>query len=420
MFMRNSFKVAKWEVKRNLKNKSFIIGLFLTPLIILAFAIIPSLFTDFEMDDTTVYVKDELGVYSTLETMVESTDHIDWMLEETDLSVEEVKEIVDEKENSVFINLTENALEEGTVSVYMNEEVDSSFMGEVYIIEGLLYDLRIAKLNLTEEELGIIAGGVSFDFIQAGVGEVSENDDEFFISGGPFPSSEEDFLKRIIPGAFAGIVLFSIVISGMMIFQSASQEKKEKISEIILSSITPTELMQGKIFGYFALGVIQVSVWLGIGLPIAVWKIDLPILQYLFVPELAVLLLIAILGYLLFASVFVGIGATIEDASSAGNFQGLVLMLPFLPFIFLGPIMSNPNGIVAKVGSFIPFTSPGILIIRLSMLEDWPWLEIIIGIVILILSVWIFMKLAGKIFRTGILMYGKNATPKEIWKWLWA
>src|SRR5690625_6432895 len=102
-----------------------------------------------------------------------------------------------------------------------------------------------------------------------------------------------------MPGSFAGIILFSIVISGMMIFQSASQEKKDKIDEIILSSLTPNELMQGKIIGYFVLGIIQVFVWLGFAIPIVIWKFDLPIFEYLFVPELAILLLIAILGYLL-------------------------------------------------------------------------------------------------------------------------
>src|SRR5690625_2650449 len=174
-----------------------------------------------------------------------------------------------------------------------------------------------------------------------------------------------------MPGSFAGIILFSIVISGMMIFQSASQEKKDKIDEIILSSLTPNELMQGKIIGYFVLGIIQVFVWLGFAIPIVIWKFDLPIFEYLFVPELAILLLIAILGYLFFASIFVGIGATIEDVSTSGNFQGMVLMLPFLPFILIGPILSNPTGLVAQIGSYIPFTSPGILIIRLSMLEEW-------------------------------------------------
>src|SRR5699024_9452002 len=144
----------------------------------------------------------------------------------------------------------------------------------------------------------------------------------------------QDPIKRLVPGVLAGIILFSILISGMMIFQSASQEKKDKIAEIILSSITPNELMQGKIIGYFVLGLIQVFIWIGIALPVFAWQSDFPIFEYIFVPELIILLLIAILGYLLFAALFVGIGATIEDVSTSGNFQGMVLMLPFLPIVF--------------------------------------------------------------------------------------
>jgi len=152
--------------------------------------------------------------------------------------------------------------------------------------------------------------------------------------------------------------------------------------------------------------------------PFAITMIDIPILEYLFVPELLLFIFIAILGYLLFSSIFVGIGATMSDVSTAGNFQGIVLMIPFLPFFFIGGIISNPEGLLAQVLSYIPFTSPATLILRLSMLQEWPLVDIIVGIAILIISVWVFMKLAGKIFKVGILLYGKNATPGEIWKWI--
>ena len=204
----------------------------------------------------------------------------------------------------------------------------------------------------------------------------------------------------------------------MYIFQSASLEKKDKIAEIILSSVTPGELMQGKIIGYFILGLLQSAVLLVFVVPLAMWNLDFPVLEYLFVPETLLFIAIAILGYLLFASLFVGIGATLEDVSASGNFQGIVMMLPFLPFIFISPVFSNPNGVIAQIGTYFPFTTPGVLMMRLAMLEEWPWVEIIIALAILIVSIWIFMKLAGKIFQVGILMYGKNATPKEIWRWL--
>lgn len=176
--------------------------------------------------------------------------------------------------------------------------------------------------------------------------------------------------------------------------------------------------MQGKIIGYFVLGILQVTVWIGMAAPVALALVDYPIIEYLLVPELLLFLLIAILGYLMFASIFVGLGATLEDSSSGSNFQGFVFMIPWLPFIFIGPVLTNPEGMLSQVLSYIPFTSPGIMILRLSILDEWPWVQIFISLAILIVSIWLLMKLAGKIFRIGILIYGKNATLPEIWKWL--
>lgn len=414
--MRNTLKVAKWEIKRNMKNKSFIIGLFLTPLIFLFFAIVPSLFSDSddEADKIDVFVKDELQLVDEISATVEQNEFVNWDIRETDLDENSMIDQVEDSDNMVYIPLTSAALEEGLITVYTSEEIEDEFMNQIGFIEEPLRQLQLVELGLSDDELEAISRGIAFE------SQVELSDDSAEEELSPYPAEETDLFKRIIPGAFAGIILFSIVITGMMIFQSASQEKKDKIAEIILSSLTPNELMQGKIIGYFVLGIVQVFVWLAFAIPFVIWKFDLPIFEYLFVPELAILLLVAILGYLLFASIFVGIGATIEDVSTSGNFQGMVLMLPFLPFVLIGPILSNPTGLIAQIGSYIPFTSPGILIIRLSMLEEWPWTEVVIAVVILLISVWLFMKLAGKIFKTGILMYGKNATPKEIWKWLWA
>lgn len=94
------------------------------------------------------------------------------------------------------------------------------------------------------------------------------------------------------------------------------------------------------------------------------------------------------------------------------------MMLPFLQFVVIWPVISNPDGIVATVSTYIPFTAPLTLLIRLTLLDSWPWIEVIISVAVIILSIYVFMKLAGKIFKVGILLYGKNATPKEIWKWI--
>lgn len=400
--MRNTMKVARWEIRRNMKNKSFVIGMFLTPIIFLAFFFVPQLFnSDDEAATTTVYVNEGLGVYEQLEAATANTD---WQMEPTQVTEQEVEAALAREEDAAYVFINEESVETGNVTVYTNEDTNSAFMDEVQVLSGPLQLLQIEQLGLTPEEAGVVAQGIVFE-------DASVKTEE----GGLFA---ENMLERVIPGAFAAVVMLSIVFTGMAIFTSASQEKKDKIAEIILSSLTPSDLMQGKIIGYFVLGLIQVIVFIVIALPVLIWQIDFPVVEYLLVPELLVLLFIAVLGYLLYAAVFVGIGATMADISTAGNFQGLVMMLPFSPFLFIGPVFSDPNGFFAQLGSYIPFTSPGVLIMRLSLLEEWPWVQIIIAIAILTVSVLIFMKLAGKIFKTGILMYGKNATPGEIWKWI--
>ncbi|TWT06462.1 ABC transporter permease [Planococcus sp. CPCC 101016] len=407
--MRNTKKVAKWEIKRNMKNKTFLIGLFISPILFLAFYLIPDLFNNSDEDpvSTTVFVNDQLGVYEDLEATVQQAG-AEWELQPTDISEEEAAGALESEENSAYVFIDERAFDGGVLPVYQSEEISPLFMNEVQLLGAPLQAMQIEELGLTPEEATVIAQGVVFEDASAGAAAETE------ASAG----MDEDLLRSIVPGIFAAAVLLSIVFTGMAIFQSASQEKKDKIAEIILSSLTPGELMQGKIIGYFVLGIIQVIVFIVLVLPVLVWKIDVPILEYLFVPELALMLVIAILGYLLYAALFVGIGATMADISTAGNFQGMIMMLPFTALIFVGPVFSDPSGIWAQIGSYIPFTSPAILILRLSLLEEWPWVEIIIALAILVVSVWVFMKLAGKIFKIGILMYGKNATPGEIWKWI--
>lgn len=410
--MRNSWKVAKWEIKRNLKSKSFLISLAITPIIFLLFAIVPSFFSS-DDEPTQVYILDELNVYGQIEQIIENSD-LDWELQTTNLSEEEMTQAANENEQSAYVAITQEGLSAGEIPVYLHEDVGNEFFYEVSILENTLRQLQLQQLDLTEEQLEVIGKGISFTPVVAEQGPTAEEG-----SGAGDETTSGDPLKRIIPSVAAGIILFSIVMTGMMIFTSASEEKKQKVAEIVLSSITPTDLMQGKIIGYFILGITQVVVWIAFLLPVAIWKFEFPLFDYLLVPEFALLLLISLAGYLLFAAIFVGIGATVEDVSSTSNFQGIVMMLPFLPLMFIGPIISDPNGIIAKVMTYVPVTSPGVILIRVALLDEWPWVEILISIAILLVSIWLAMKAAGKIFKIGILMYGKNATPKEIWKWLW-
>ena len=408
--MGNAFKVAKWEFKRNMKNKSFLIGLFLTPILMLGFMFISSLLGDSDnqaKNKTRVFIQDNLGVFTSIQETAK-VHNFNWELKPTDINEKEVQEQLASSENTAYLFIDERAIKESTIPVYTSEEMPPYFMEEVQVIGLPIKTLQLQQLGLSEEQLAAVSKDLVF---KEANGATSEEPVDLGDAG-------KDMMKSIVPGAFAGIILLSIIFSGMYIFTSASQEKKDKVAEIILSSVTPGELMQGKIIGYFMLGMVQAVVFLGFGIPIATWKFDIPVFEYLFVPELILYVALAILGYLLYAALFVGVGATMSDMTTAGNFQGMVMMLPFLPFVFIGPVIADPGGLFAQIGTYIPFSAPGVLLLRLTMLEEWPWIEIIIALALLLVSVWLFMKLAGKIFKVGILMYGKNATPQEIWKWI--
>jgi len=410
--MRNTMKVARWEIKRNLKNKTFIISLFLTPALMVVFGILGSLSgggAEDEKQAMKIYVNDGLGVFESLEETADRY-HLPLRLFRTDVKEADVGKELAKREKAAFLFADERAFSEGVLPLYTGDDFPDAAISQIQMLTEPVKFLQLQRLGLTDEQLAVVTKPISVQPMRADEGAQSPERNK---DGG-----EAAAMKKAVPGIFAGVILLCIIFSGMMIFQSASQEKKDKIAEILLSSVTPNELMQGKIVGYFVLGLIQVAVFIAFGIPFVLWKTDFPLFRYLFVPELLLFLLIAVLGYLLFAALFVGIGATMSDISTAGNFQGLVIMLPFIPLFFIGPVSADPSGTLAQVLTYVPFTSPVILLLRLVLLDEWRWLEIVLSLAVLAASVWLFMKLAGKIFKTGILLYGKNATPKEIWKWI--
>src|SRR5690606_2740887 len=158
-----------------------------------------------------------------------------------DLSQDAVRSELEETENTAYLFLTAQGLNEGIFPVYMSEEMPPYFLEQLQILETPIKSVQLAEQGLTAEEMAIVSAPILF--------EQQAAEDE--------AKSEESRLERVVPGAFAGFIMLSIVFTGMAIFQSASQEKKDKIAEILLSSLTPADLMQGKIIGYFVLGIIQ-------------------------------------------------------------------------------------------------------------------------------------------------------------------
>lgn len=394
--MGQTFKVALWELKKNLTNKTFLISMALTPIIMIVFGALPTLLESLERNQTDyIYVVDEIGIYDALK---ENVDPEQYQLENFQGNVKDLEEKAIEEDRTSYIILDEEGLETHQFTLHSGDDSMIPLSGFQRSLNQTLQERKIDEVGIDRE----VAAYITTDFT---------------IQQASLLEEDLDFLNRLIPGVFAGMILISVFISGTMTFQSATQEKRDKMTEVLLSSVSARDLMQGKIIGYFFLGLIQVGVWAGVGLLVATYYFDVPVLEYLFVSELPLMLLYALIGYLMFSALFVSMGATINDIYSAGNFQGVLFIIPMLPIFFIGAIIQNPHGIVAQVGSYFPLSTPGVMLFRLVIASRVPVTEIILSLSILVITTIVIMRLAGKIFKTALLMYGKNATPAEIFRW---
>ncbi len=395
--MGQTFKVALWELKKNLTNKTFLISMGLTPLIMILFGALPTVLESLERNQLDyIYVVDEIGIYERLEENVDSNQY---RLENYEGDVAELEEMTIEEERTSYIIIDDEGFENHSFTLFSGDDALIPLTGFQTALNQTLQERKIEEVGIDQEMATYITT-------------------DFSIQQSSLLEEDLDFLNRLIPGVFAGMILISVFISGTMTFQSATQEKRDKMTEVLLSSVSARDLMQGKIIGYFFLGLIQVGVWAMVGMLVATYYFEVPVLEYLFVSELPLMLLYALIGYLMFSALFVSMGATINDIYSAGNFQGVLFIIPMLPIFFIGAIIQNPHGIVAKVGSYFPLSAPGVMLFRLVIASRVPTMEIILTLGILVVTTILIMRLAGKIFKTALLMYGKNATPAEIFRWV--
>lgn len=252
----------------------------------------------------------------------------------------------------------------------------------------------------------------------------------------------------------AMIIYMFIVIYGAQVMTGVVQEKTNRIVEVMISSVKPFELMMGKIIGIALVGLTQFMLWVLLtsailfGLTSTFAKdVDMAQIQKIqqmtqpgmgdmptdeiqakvadfmtaingmdFVQIIVLFVVYFLGGYLLYASLFAAVGSAVDNETDTQQFS-LPIMLPIIFAIYAGVFSAeNPDGPLAFWCSMIPFTSPIVMMVRLPF--DVPFWQIALSISILVLSFVGTTWVAGKIYRTGILMYGKKTTWKEMWKWL--
>ena len=425
------------EYLNKITNKTFILSTFLTPLLIVGLIFFIGYLSNLNNETVkNISVIDETGiVYEKLK----SSKFLKYDLIQN-LSLEEAR-IFSKNKSDYGLVYIPNLISPNAIadSISFISEDSPSF----------------TIINNLESQLEKILTNENFKIEGLDINEINESKVYVNLFQETFEgekTTKTDGLVKLIFGMVLGMLLYIFIFAyGNMIMMSVIEEKTNRIIEIVISSVKPFELMTGKIIGTSLAGLTQFIVWgvlffvfstivsslFGItsipgnpsdaqvmlsasegsgissdSLEIISAFINLPLTNIL-----VAFVLYFLGGYLLYASIFAAIGAAVDNQTDAQQFlMPITIILIVALYVGILTVPEDPNGIVAQIFSFIPLTSPVVMMMRIPY--GVPVFEQIISVLILFLSVILIIWIAAKIYRIGILMYGKKPTYRELLKWL--
>ncbi len=221
-------------------------------------------------------------------------------------------------------------------------------------------------------------------------------------------------LNRMIPMALLGLLLMSVFMSGQYLLTTTIEEKSSRVVEVLLSALSPMELMVGKILGQFAVGLLVLALYLGLGLIALLSFASLGLLD----PKLiAFLLFFYLLAYLSVGAFMAAIGSAVNELREAQGLMTPVMLVFMIPWFLWMPISRDPNSVLATVLTFVPPLSNFVILLRLASSTPPPLWQTLLAIVAGALGVYASLWFAARVFRIGLLMYGKPPNFATLVRW---
>lgn len=437
--MNKTFLIIQREYLSRVKKKSFIVMTILGPVLMAALWIVPFFIANMSDEKRIVAVVDETGIFI---DKFETTDKV-FFVYEADLL--KAKDDLSKGNYTAVLYIQKMSYSIPDRAVLLYSEKSPGIITQSYISNSmqtiLKNNLLVNAHNISKEDFELIN--------RTSIKLVSED----------IRTGEKSYTEiKTGLGIFSGILIyFFIFMFGAQVMRGVIEEKTNRIVEVIVSSVKPFELMLGKIIGVALVGLTQFALWILLTLAIIttlqvsmpnVFKsptteqsynsgekipspdqLQLQKLQDQEVRELitglfsidygkmiSLFLFYFLAGYLLYASLFASIGAAVDNEADTQQFM-LPVTIPLLFAIIMAQfVINNPDGPVAFWLSIIPFTSPIIMMVRIPFGVPIWQVSLSMGLLIIgfVFTTWV----AAKIYRTGILMYGKKVNYKELWKWL--
>ncbi|WP_299606591.1 ABC transporter permease [uncultured Aquimarina sp.] len=424
--------IIKREFISRVRNRTFVVMTFLSPLIVVGMVGLIGWLTTLNSDEVKeVVIVDETKLFIDDFENTKEVTYLDYSSFDLDVAKDSV--ISKKLYGLLYIpNKTSNDDLAKSIQFYAEESPNFSVLNKIE---------RIISNKLTEQNYK--NEGLNLAVIERSKAKINIQIENF---SGEKTSKMSNYVKMAFGGLAGYLLMMFIIIYGNMVMRSVIEEKTNRIIEIIISSVKPMQLMLGKILGTSFAGILQFLIWVllgGILLIVATSlfgidpqpagvdpsvaleasnqeEIQLLIQDILKLPLATLVLSFFIYfvgGYFLYSSIYAAIGAAVDSETDSQQFM-LPIILPLMLGIYVGffAVIENPHGTVSTVFSMIPLTSPIVMLMRIPF--GVPWWQILVSISLLIGSIIFMVWFAGKIYRIGILMYGKKPSYKELFKWL--
>ncbi|MFY7996971.1 MAG: ABC transporter permease [Candidatus Kapaibacteriota bacterium] len=406
--------VARWEFIEKARTKAFIISLVVTPLIMGAFGALPSLLA-LRGDDNTkkfVFYDETMALREPVQAILSQKYLLkngkpNFDLVPVDATLMSRERFLKDYSPRVFNgDFTGMFLIPADVETSHKIEYRSDNVGNIRDINAIE-----SALEKTLTEQAAVKKGIDLAVFKSLTQSLTTTSLKIAKSG---EATKSGFLE-VFGAAYASVLILFILIlgTGQILVRGLVEEKSNRIMEILVSSCSPFELMMGKLLGLSGLGIVQALVWsvFGVG-AVLYFGVSLSALG-----NLPLTLVFMLCGYLLYASLLLGLGSLTTTDQEAQQITSYVSLFLVVPMTLLTLVLQNPNSIIAKVLSFIPFTAPTIMAMRISIQMPPLW-EIALSLALLLATTVVVTFFSAKIFRIAILVYGKRPTLPEIWEFL--